>query len=531
MLTATASGITLFVACVAFVSNDYFAFRNFTVMQLSAMADTLASNSTAAVSFGQKKAAEELLASLRNRPSVKYACLLDGESKVFAEYTRDPKLGRPTELLLHEKPGHYFTNDGYLSILKPVVEKGDKLGMIYLHASMDDLYAQLWRYAAIVVAVVIISLVVAMLFSFRLQRIISGPILELATTAKQISTDRDYSLRVPKRSDDEIGVLYEQFNLMLEQIQDRETQLRDARDKLEIRVKERTAQIEDMHKQLLETARRAGMAEVATSVLHNVGNILNSVNVSADLIRERLRKSELTDLNRALAILDEHQNDLATFVSSNQRGKHLAPYLIAAGQSLQGERNELSNLSKVLMENINHMKSIVAMQQSYTGASGLTETLSLTELVDDVIEMHASSFKKHRVEVIKQYDELPEVTIDKHKLVQIMINLVKNAKEAVTEKKLEHPMLTVKIESHGPDRARLVVKDNGVGIREENLGKIFTYGFTTKESGHGFGLHSCANLANEMGGSLYSQSDGPGQGATFTIEIPIVPVAATVTSS
>jgi len=531
LLTVTSSGVTLLVACLAFVSNDITVIRDSKVMQLTALGEVLASNSTAALSFDRSQAAEELLASLQNRPMVEYACILDNNGKLFAQYISDSQAHRPQLEVADRELGHQFTDDGHLEVILPIVEGGDVLGKICLYESLADLTAQLTRYAAIVAIVIVLSLLVAMLFSFRLQRAISAPILELATTAKRISTEGDYSVRVPRRSDDEIGVLYEQFNLMLEQIQHGEQSLHEARDKLEIRVMERTTQLEELHKQLLETARRAGMAEVATSVLHNVGNILNSVNVSADLIRERLRKSEVTDLNRALAILDDHKNDLATFVTENQKGKHLAPYLIAAGRTLQSERDNLFDLSKSLMENITHMKSIVAMQQSYTQVSGLTETLSMGELIDDVIEMHASSLQKYGIKLVRQYDDIPEVTIDKHRLVQILINLLKNAKESLMEKLGGDATLTIRLQKNGQDHMRIVVEDNGMGIHKEHLDKIFTYGFTTKEAGHGYGLHSCANLVGEMGGSLSRHSDGPNEGATFIIDLPIITADTTVISS
>ena len=524
LLTVTASGVTLFVACLAFVANDITVIRDSKVAQLTALAEVLASNSTAALSFDRVQAAEELLESLQNRPTVVYACLLNKKGKMFAQYLRDPKMKRPKLTIADQGTGYHFTDEGYLEVVLPVVEDGEVLGKICLYESLSDLVAQLVRYATIVAIVIVLSLVVAGLCSFRLQRAISAPILELATTAKRISTEGDYSVRVSRSSDDEIGVLYEQFNLMLDQIQRAKESLQDARDKLEIRVKQRTAELEKMHEQLLETARRAGMAEVATSVLHNVGNILNSINVSTDLINERLRRSELADLNRALAILDEHQNDLESFIAKDPKGKHLAPYLIAAGHELKNEQTELVELSKSLAENISHIKSIVAMQQSYTQVSGLNETVSLPELIEDIIEMHASSLQKYGIRLIRRYDDVQEITVDKHRLAQILINLLKNAKESLIERNSSDAALTIQLKKKGPDRVIIIVKDNGIGIRRENLNKIFTYGFTTKEAGHGYGLHSCANLAGEMGGSMSRYSEGENKGAIFTVELPIKPV-------
>ena len=531
LLTVTSSAVTLLVACAAFVTNDVTVIRHSKVMQLTALAEVLASNSTAALSFDRSSVAEELLESLKNRPSIKYASIYDNNGRLFAKYIADRKAVLPQVTLEGRQPGYYFNDDGHLEVVFPIVEDGNTLGTICLYESMSDLTSQLAYYGVIVVVVIILSLLIAVVFSFRLQRLISAPIMELATTAKRISTEGDYSVRVSPRSDDELGILYEQFNLMLERIQQGERSLHEARDKLEIRVKQRTAELEELHKQLLETASRAGMAEVATSVLHNVGNILNSINVSAELIREQLRKSELTDLSHALAVLDEHKKNLAAFIAENPRGKHLAPYLIGAGHVMEVEYKQLSNLSDSLVDNITHMKSIVAMQQSYTQVSGLTETLSLAELIDDVIEMHGSSLQKYGINLVRRYVDIPDVTVDKHRLVQILVNLLKNAKEALVDKHDEQAAITISLEKNGTDHVRIAVADNGIGIRKNDLDKIFTYGFTTKESGHGYGLHSCANLAGEMGASLSRHSDGHNKGATFTIDLPIVQVEAPAMST
>ncbi len=286
--------------------------------------------------------------------------------------------------------------------------------------------------------------------------------------------------------------------------------------------------IEQMHRQLLDTARDAGMADVATNVLHNVGNVLNSVNVSAELIRERLKRSELSDLNRALAVMEEHVDNLAGFITSDAKGKYLPAYLIVAGKALASEHATLIDSITSLEEHIDHIKTIISMQQSYTYAAGLTQPAALAELLDDALELNSSSLTKYGIEVIREYEELPDITVDKHKLLQVVINLIKNAKEAIAEGAAPERKLIVRLLQHGEDRIRIQVADNGPGIPRKNLEKVFSHGFTTKEHGHGFGLHSCANLVAEMSGALSARSDGPGKGTTFTIELPAAPVEVTV---
>ena len=285
--------------------------------------------------------------------------------------------------------------------------------------------------------------------------------------------------------------------------------------------------LEQMHRQLLETAREAGMAEVAVNVLHNVGNVLNSVNVSAELICQHLDHSEVKDLNRVLAVMEEHLDDLATFITADEKGKHLPAYLLAAGKTLEDEHAELMDSARSIGKSVEHIKAIVGMQQSYTLASGLVQVVDLAELLDDALRLNTSSFDKHGIKITREYEDMPEAMLDRHKLLQVVVNLLKNAKEALLEVVGTEKTLTVRLQRHGEDRVRLQVIDNGVGISKENLQKIFSHGFTTKAHGHGFGLHGCANLIQEMDGALSVRSDGPGRGATFTIELPLAPMEVT----
>jgi signal transduction histidine kinase len=161
--------------------------------------------------------------------------------------------------------------------------------------------------------------------------------------------------------------------------------------------------------------------------------------------------------------------------------------------------------------------------------AGMTETLEVTELVEDTLRMNVEDFQRHAVRVVREYGpEVPAVTTEKHKVLQILVNLVSNARAACRDSGREDKQITVRVgyvEEKGNGRVRIDVIDNGVGILAENLGRIFTHGFTTKKEGHGFGMHSSMNAARELGGWLGVQSDGAGRGATFTLELPVGKVA------
>jgi signal transduction histidine kinase len=284
-------------------------------------------------------------------------------------------------------------------------------------------------------------------------------------------------------------------------------------------IKEAELKLEALHKQLVDASHQAGMAEVATSVLHNVGNVLNSINVTATLLDERVRKSRASDLNRLVKLLSEHNTDLATFFTADPRAQKVPEFLSQLAARLASEQALVLGELASLRKNVEHVKDIVAMQQSYAKISGLIEGVEVTDLVEDTLRMNAGAFVRHDVKVVREYTPVGPIQTDKHKVLQILINLVRNAKYACDEADRDDKQVTVRVESDNKC-ARISVTDNGVGIPSENLTRIFNHGFTTRKDGHGFGLHSGALAAKELGGSLTVRSEGPGKGATFTLELP-----------
>jgi PAS domain S-box-containing protein len=281
-------------------------------------------------------------------------------------------------------------------------------------------------------------------------------------------------------------------------------------------------ELERLNRRLLETSRTAGMAEVATGVLHNVGNVLNSVSVSATLVTERLKKSNIANLNRATAMLHEQSSRLAEYLTTDPKGKLLPEYLGTVANHLAEEQDRLIAEMNSVGKNIEHIKEIVAMQQNFAKVSGAYETLSAVGLVEDALRINAGAFERHRVRVIREFDKTtPPLCVDRHKALQILINLFSNAKYAMDVHPTSEKRLVIRVGTTDTNRVKITVSDNGVGIPPENLVKIFSHGFTTKKDGHGFGLHSCANTAKEMGGSLIAHSDGQGKGASFTLELPV----------
>jgi signal transduction histidine kinase len=282
-------------------------------------------------------------------------------------------------------------------------------------------------------------------------------------------------------------------------------------------------EVERSHQELLITSRQAGMAEVATSVLHNVGNVLNSVNVSASVVADKIRQSRISNIARAADMLREHATDLPHFLEQDPKGRQLPQYLGRLAQHLGTEHAAILQELEALRKNVEHIKGIVGMQQSYAKVFGSAEPVNPTELVEDALRLNSGALVRHEVRVVREYQpNLPQVTVDKHKLLQILVNLICNAKKACDESLQPEKRLTVRV-ANGEGRLKISVIDNGVGISPENLTRIFNHGFTTRKDGHGFGLHSGALAAKEMGGALVAASEGPGQGAAFTVELPVQP--------
>ncbi len=286
-------------------------------------------------------------------------------------------------------------------------------------------------------------------------------------------------------------------------------------------VKAAAAHLADLNRQLVETSRHAGMAEVATGVLHNVGNVLNSVNISAGILLDRLRGSKVPNLAKAAALLTAQNGSLARFLTEDPQGQKLPGYLAKLGEHLIAENTLLLGEADHLGRHIEHIKEVVAMQQSYAKVSGAFETLPLDQLVEDAIAMNYGAFERHGVSVERRFSPAPPARVDRHKVLQILINLIRNAKYALDEVEGPDKKITISIEPAG-EHVHIRVADNGIGIPPENLDRIFAHGFTTRKEGHGFGLHSGANAAREIGGTLTVQSDGLGHGATFTLELPAV---------
>jgi len=277
-----------------------------------------------------------------------------------------------------------------------------------------------------------------------------------------------------------------------------------------------------MQKELVDISRRAGMAEVATSVLHNIGNGINNVNISSSIISEKLGSSKVEDILLVAGMVEEHIDDIEDFLKNDTKGKNILPYLKELGEMLEKERAAMMEESDVLCKSVDHIKEIIRWQQSNASVKdSVSERVVPADLLDEAMVISQSSIQRHKIEVKFNTPELRPISLEKFKIIQVITNIVSNAINSVNKLPEDRKkLIEITVAEKEPERLFISIKDSGVGILKENIDKIFQYGFTTGDEGRGFGLHSASLTVKEMGGELIAFSEGEGKGAEFTITLP-----------
>jgi signal transduction histidine kinase len=290
--------------------------------------------------------------------------------------------------------------------------------------------------------------------------------------------------------------------------------------RLERLVAARDRQIAEVRERLVTLSRQAGAAEVATSVLHNVGNVLTNVRISAEMIHDRTRQASHRHLRDVADLLLGHREDVGDFVTKDPRGRKIPDLLDALSARLEQENAELAVEIGSFLRSIDHASTIVSSQQEGAREGAFHEEIAVSEVIETAVMINAASFEKLGIAVVRRYEDESLHRLDRHALLQILVNVVNNAKQALRETHGRERVITLTTR-HDGHRTIIEVHDNGVGIPQKNLGKIFDYGFTTKPDGFGFGLHSAASEVARLGGRISARSDGEDQGAEFTIELPL----------
>jgi two-component system NtrC family sensor kinase len=394
------------------------------------------------------------------------------------------------------------------------------------------------------VGVIFLFFVVVLIYALLCAGFLSGsigrPVASIARVIRDITDARDVTevRRIPVFQRDEIGDLVDGANRMLDRLEQAarasraaETALRLANEELERRVVERTAELASSNRQLglsldelrstqrklVDASRLAGMAEVASAVLHNIGNVLTSVNVSARLVVELARGSRGERLVELAELLQSKSDDLPGFLGEADRSRLIPAYLVAVARHMGDERTAIQTEMARLERNLDHIQAVIRAQQKHTGRAIVIEEVVPSSLVDEALDLTLLG-REHEIQIVRDLEELPSMSLDRHLVLQILINLLRNAHDAVVA--APEPRIVVRMRLLSPDRFTIEVADSGSGIAPEHLDQIFNQGFTTKSQGQGLGLHSGACSATVMGGRLTASSPGPGHGATFLLELP-----------
>ena len=296
---------------------------------------------------------------------------------------------------------------------------------------------------------------------------------------------------------------------------------------LHIEINERRkaeAEKEKLYTQLMQASRQAGMADVASSVLHNVGNVLNSINVSTETLLKTLKKPMVDDVRRIASLFHEHQHDLQEFLTTDPKGKQIPAYLGLVAESLSGSHQTIQSELDSLVKKVDHIKQVIMSQQDIARVGSIREPVSADDLMEQALLLAIPEPDKYHIHVVREYRPVSPIMTDRHQVLQVLVNLITNAKNAMVEHAGETRCLTLRIgvSSERTPCARFMVTDTGGGIKAEHIPNLFAQGFTTRKSGHGFGLHSAAIVAKNLGGTLQAQSAGEGCGATFMLELPLV---------
>jgi signal transduction histidine kinase len=323
------------------------------------------------------------------------------------------------------------------------------------------------------------------------------------------------------------SVLERKFQRAQAKIENLESTIEDRTRELylaNVDLTERNRELQDLRGELLQVSHLAGMSEVATGVMHNIGNVMNSVNVSVNVLHEALQKSSVRLLGKIAALLAEQSTDattLAEFLTSDPRGQRFSDSLSAIAERLAHEQSNAVEELSTVREHLQHIIAIISSQQDFARKVEVRERIDLGPFLDKAIILGASRFRQNEIQIEKHYGDIPTLTVNAPKLMQIIVNLLSNARHAIVDGNPDQKVVEVRTHLNCHNTVVITVTDTGVGIPQENLPKIFEHGFTTKEKGHGFGLHISALAAEEMGGSLVAHSEGHGTGATFTLTVPV----------
>lgn len=498
LLSAASVVVALCLSCAGFTINEFYSIRSQKIDELENQAGMVALGSSSVLVSRDTAAARHVMDALNSLPAVQFACLYAADGTVLAVYPKGADPGRAPPV---QPETSRFRDDGDFETYRQVFDRDRSVGTLYLSANVSDLQGQLAQYGKIMVYVVLLSLSVSVLLASRLQRAISTPILYLARTASRITSAEDFSIRVYRDANDELGTLYAEFNRMLTHIQQSERALKRAHDELEQRVVERTAElcqeIAEREKAQAELVRAKTAAEDANvsksrflaNMSHEIRTPLNAILGFADLLRRSHARCDEA----------ERQDYLETIHTS---GKHLLSLIndILDLSKIEADRLEVERVACSPHQLINEVVSVLRVRAMEKGLS---------------LEYRWLSVVPERIET------------DPARLRQLLVNLVGNAIK-FTQVGSVKILAELQADAATP-RLAIQVVDSGIGISADKLESIFDpfvqadSSVTRQFGGTGLGLTISRRIAEALGGGIRVTSE-VGTGSTFTVSIPTGPL-------
>ncbi len=473
------TGLSLILACTAFVIYELASFKSTLTREMVSLANIIGANSTAPLEFNDSEAGNETLKGLEADNRILKAVIYTNDNKIFSSYARTNKLNQ--EIPHRHPPEGDSVQEGFLNLVQPIFLDKRKIGVIYLQVDLKEMTARIWKYGAILTSVLFLSILVAYLMSSRLEQWVSQPILNLIETVDRVSITKDFSLRAKKESDDEIGFLVERFNDMLIQIEEKNSALQTAHDELEDRVEERTIEF----RQAKEEAQKSNHAksEFLANMSHELRTPMNSI----------LGFSQLLQMDSANPLKDYQQKNLNSIASA---GSHLLELI-----------NEVLDLSRI-----------------ESGNMGISiEAVDLLLIVDNVLSITQPMASKN--DITLKYEEIPAnsifLEVDALRFKQVVLNLVSNA----IKYNKPNGSVFISYKQLGTGKLQLGVQDTGNGIPKDKIENIFKpFDRLGLEGGSiegtGIGLTISKKLIEMMNGTIGFTSN-PGEGSFFFIEVPI----------
>ncbi|MBW2705028.1 MAG: HAMP domain-containing protein [Deltaproteobacteria bacterium] len=351
-----------------------------------------------------------------------------------------------------------------------------------------------------------------------LRKIVLKKIRYLSDHARRIGAG-NLDLKIDLQTDDELGKLAQTFNDMVVTIKASQEELKLHQEHLELLVKERTRELEEAQEEIVGKAMEAARAQLAAMVLHNIGNAMTPINVQIEGMKAGQSEAVVQYLEKCYHDLKANIADLNTYVNADPRGQEIFRYMGELIAAVRAERNRSGDALEKMDRAISYVSEILIMQQAYAASEQeFKQRVDLHALIDDAIQIQMGSLERKGIVVEQKLDDhLPMVLLDKNRLMQVIINLIKNSSEAFERLEPDNRKKTIRIKTFaGNGHVGFEIADNGIGIDQENIDHIFDFGKSYQRSS-GIGLYYCKMFVEDNGGTLDVSSPASGQGITVRV--------------